>query len=53
MPLYELFSDQDLNNVEATLQSLILLDPGSMADPLNTTAFAYEVDPATDTDQRP
>ena len=35
MLLYELFSDQDLNNVEATLQSLILLDPGSMADPLS------------------
>ena len=52
MLLYELFSVQDLSNVEATLQSLILLDPGSMADPLSTTAFAYEADPATDTDQQ-
>ena len=52
MLLYELFSYRDLNNVEATLQSLILLDPGSMADQHNTTAFAYEVDPTTGTDQQ-
>ena len=52
MLLYELFSDRDLDNVEATLQSLILLDPGSMTDALSTTAFAYETDPATGTDQQ-
>ena len=52
MLLYELFSDRNLNNVEATLQSLILLDPDSMADQLNATAFAYEVDPTTRTDQQ-